>query len=1079
MDKPKIGSRRIVRGEQKISLRFRFMNIALFLFASVVMGAVMLSALQNVTRQVSVDYAGYFASNTAGTLGAYLSRELALVSNTVHSHAIIDWYADEDNYEKKLRAYDEMMGVISELYSNNLYLGIDKSLHEFTVEDYYGVDDIKAFGTLDPNYFDDAWYFDCIASDADYVFNVDIDKILHRKLVWLNHKVVQNGVTLGAFCTGLNFSQVVEELFSHYDNTTIRGLIIDADGIIQMDSSLLRDVFFLHYAVETKIEEEFTDPKFLTAINAYLDGINGYFEMGIEPAIIELSGGISRTGINRTGIGRSGQYRYATIAPIGFTDWSVVTLYDSSSLFSMVKLIPLFVLMAVLFIAFAIATSVMGYRFLYMPAVELARSKSDFLAKMSHEIRTPMNAIIGMAELALRDNIPEPGREHIMTIKQAGANLLSIINEILDFSKIESGKLEIIPADYRFSSVINDVVSIIRTRVIDSEISFVVNVDSKIPNELFGDEMRIRQALLNILNNAVKYTEKGFVSLTVTGETTGENAVGLTIEVADSGKGIKKEDIEKLFGEFIQIDLKSNKGIEGTGLGLAITRSVINAMGGDISVSSEFGKGSAFTIKLPQKARGDKKFASVENPETKGVLLYEQREIYSSSILRSLENLGVKCKRVDSDSEFALELESKSWPFVFISSSLLEKTVKTIEKSGAGAKIVTITKFGEALAGKVLDVLPMPAYSTTVANILNGVAGPAFSVSRGVEVKFIAPGARVLVVDDINTNLKVAEGLMRPYKTQVELCGSGPKAIEAVKQKSYDLVFMDHMMPEMDGIEATSIIRALEGERFKTMPIVALTANVVSGMRELFLSRGFSDLLAKPIDISRLDEILDRWIPKEKKEWGVIKRDSVPKDNSPIPNISGVDIWHGITMTGGTIEGYRMVLSIFSEDMAYRLPMLQKTPETAALPSFTTQVHALKSASAAIGAAVISKQAAALEAAGDAGDLGFIEKKLPAFAECLAELAGNIRTALKASEPSDEAAPDESFVIPADLLKELEAALSSQNAGDIDRILAELNDKPLDSKAKKILEQISDAVLMAEFEEATTALKSLQEFYRT
>jgi CheY-like chemotaxis protein len=319
---------------------------------------------------------------------------------------------------------------------------------------------------------------------------------------------------------------------------------------------------------------------------------------------------------------------------------------------------------------------------------------------------------------------------------------------------------------------------------------------------------------------------------------------------------------------------------------------------------------------------------------------------------------------------------------------------------------------------------------------------------------------------------------MLPYEMQVELCDSGPKAIEAVKQaasekRSFDLVFMDHMMPEMDGIEATSVIRAMEGERFRTMPIIALTANVISGMRELFITRGFSDLLAKPIDISRLDEILDRWIPREKRKWGTRKRDSDPNGNSPLSNIAGVDIWYGITMTGGTLEGYRLVLSIFSEDVEYRLPLLQTVPEADVLPEFTTQVHALKSASAAIGAAEISAQAAALEAAGETGDMELIGEKLPAFAERLAELVKNIRTAMGETTPPEP--PELSPVIPANLLRELEAALNSQDLRGIDNILTALNEKPLDSKTKKIMEQISGHVLMAEYEEAAATAAAILE----
>jgi len=720
-------------------------------------------------------------------------------------------------------------------------------------------------------------------------------------------------------------------------------------------------------------------------------------------------------------------------------------------------------------------------------AVELARSKGDFLAKMSHEIRTPMNAIMGMAELTLRENIPERGREHILTIKQAGANLLSIINDILDFSKIESGKLEIVPADYLFSSLINDVISIIRTKVIDSEILFVTNVDCNIPNELFGDETRIRQALLNILSNAVKYTEKGFVSLTVTYEAINENTVGLVIKVADSGKGIRKEDIKKLFQDFVRIDVNRNRGIEGTGLGLAITRSVINSMGGEIYVDSEFGKGSIFTVKLPQKVRSGKKLVSVEAPEAKSVLLYEQREIYSSSILGSLENLGVNCTQVNSDSEFAEKLKGRKWPFVFISSGLLEKAAITIEESGSDAKVVAIAKFGEVSDDKFLDILTMPAGSVSIANVLNGgtTVGSAFNVNREVVVKFIAPDVKVLVVDDINTNLKVIEGLMQPYKMHVELCSSGIKAIEAVKQKNYDLVFMDHMMPEMDGLEATAAIRELEDERFQAMPIVALTANVISGMRELFIDRGFSDLLAKPIDIFKLDEILDRWIPKEKRKQEIsnydIASDSPVPGPQSMPPIPGVDVQHGIRMTGGKVDGYRLVLSIFIEDVEDRLPWLQNAPEADALTAFITQVHALKSASSSLGAAEISAQAAALESAGKIGDMELIRKQLPAFAEYLVELVENIRTALKAA--ADDTTPSESPsispVIPAGLLQELEAALSSQDIYNIDRILGELSEKPMDSKVKKLLEQISDHVLMAEFEGAAAALENLKGFYQS
>ena len=628
-----------------------------------------------------------------------------------------------------------------------------------------------------------------------------------------------------------------------------------------------------------------------------------------------------------------------------------------------------------------------------------SRAKSDFLAKMSHEIRTPMNAITGMAELALREDVPNSVREHILTIKQASANLLSIINDILDFSKIESGKLEIIPTDYLFSSLLNDIINIIRMRAIDSQLKFVVNIDGNIPGELFGDEIKIRQVFLNILNNAVKYTEKGHISLTVTGETT-ESFVNLTVKIADSGKGIKQEDIGKLFGNFVQINLENNKGIEGTGLGLAIAQGIVKAMDGNISIESEYGKGSTFTVTLPQKIHKRDKLASVETPNKKRTLVYGFHEIYANSIAYSLDNLGVDYAIVSTSSEFCEKIEDESYSFVFINSDLYESVRNVCAKFESKVKIVLLTEFGKVMADQNLSILTMPVHSVSIANILNGVTtGSAFSADRETTVKFTLPSARILIVDDIYTNLKVAEGLLAPYNAAIDICLSGAEAVELVKKQDYDLVFMDHMMPDMDGIEATERIRSLEEKRFKTMPIIALTANAVSGMREIFLEKGFNDFLTKPIDISKLSGILTRWVPKDKREQkSAVENGSVPAPKSPLPIIPGVDVNQGIAMTGGTYEGYLEVLSLFCEDAEDRLVLLKTIPDETLLSAFTTQVHSLKSVAASIGAANVSMVAALLEAAGQSGDIAFIQTNLKDFTEDLSELVNSIRGALIVSE---------------------------------------------------------------------------------
>jgi CheY-like chemotaxis protein len=621
-------------------------------------------------------------------------------------------------------------------------------------------------------------------------------------------------------------------------------------------------------------------------------------------------------------------------------------------------------------------------------------------------------------------------------------------------------------------------------RVVDSQIRFIVNADGDIPNALRGDEIRVRQIFLNILSNAVKYTEKGFVSLSVSGETRG-NVAHLTIKVADSGKGIKQEDIKKMFGEYVQFNLSDNVGIEGTGLGLAITHGFVKAMGGDIYVDSQYGKGSTFTVTLPQKILRSEKMAAVVAPQDKSVLLFEPGEIYAGSIQRTLVNLGVNCTLIKTHAEFEEKISGRTWPYIFISFDLFENASKVLSQYKPESIIVVLAKFGEALSGKDLRILTMPAYSISIANALNGVtSGCTFDTGKEGAARFTAPEAKVLVVDDISTNLKVAEGLLSPYKMRVDLCASGLEAIEKVKLENYDLIFMDHMMPEMDGIEATERIRAWEAERQGSapfeVPIVALTANAVVGMREMFIEKGFNDFLAKPIEILKLDEVLNRWIPKEKRSMNneqlTINNGAVTPDSSshcsliPIP---GIDIKAGISMTGGTVALYRQVLNLFCKDAEERLPVLQNAPDPDGLPGFITQVHALKSASASIGAAEVSATAAELEAAGKAADMDFIREHLPGFVRALAELSEGIQAWENSAKENDAPDGEHDHAAVTGLLNELAAALESENAGDIDRILDEFSTQALNAQTKEAVEKISDNVLMAEYDSAAEAVRLL------
>jgi signal transduction histidine kinase/CheY-like chemotaxis protein/HPt (histidine-containing phosphotransfer) domain-containing protein len=628
------------------------------------------------------------------------------------------------------------------------------------------------------------------------------------------------------------------------------------------------------------------------------------------------------------------------------------------------------------------------------------KAKTKFLAKMSHEIRTPMNAIVGMSELALRAENPKTIRENILIIKQASSNLLSIINDILDFSKIEAGNMEIVPDEYLFSSLINDVVNITKMRALDSRLMFVVNIDGNMPNAFFGDAVRIRQVLLNLLTNAVKYTEDGFVSLSIDWEAKDDNIVNLTIEIADSGRGIKEEDIGKLFGEFVQFDLEKNKGTEGTGLGLAITKSFVEAMDGQVSVFSKYGEGSKFTVKLPQKIRSLEKLAYVENPETKASLIYERREACVDPILRTLENLGVECEVVSTADAFYEKANSKKYPFIFVAAKLFEQAVKTYPGFQPDATIVLVAEFGEEVLEHNFSVLSTPVYSLPVANILNGVVSN-FNVDakNGFAIKFIAPEAKVLIVDDITTNLRVAEGLLAPYQMNLTLCLSGKEAIEALAAEHFDLVLMDHMMPGMDGIEAVAIIRA---SGIIHLPIVAVTANAVSGTKEMFLENGFDDFLPKPIDTIKLNAALEKWIPKEKQQKPILETiNPLPKEND-VKNIAvevkSLDVKKGMALTGGTIESYLYTLHAFQRDGLKKLEEIKEALAEGDFSSYTIYVHALKGASAIIGASALSDAAKLLEAAGQKKDLAFIEAHNAQFLTDLELVLGEVGSFLLQKE---------------------------------------------------------------------------------
>lgn len=688
-------------------------------------------------------------------------------------------------------------------------------------------------------------------------------------------------------------------------------------------------------------------------------------------------------------------------------------------------------------------------------ALKIAEHQSDFLANISHEMRTPLNAVLGTAEIALRRDMSDEMREYLHQIKSSAHHLLMIINDILDFSKIETGEMSIVPVDYEPLSLINDVAGIVNNQIGSKNIEFTIDVPPDLPLSLKGDNVRIQQVLINLLNNAVKFTKSGNVSLKISTRPISDKNVMLIASVSDTGCGISQENIGRLFKMFRQIDSKRNRNVEGTGLGLAISKKLLGLMDGTISVESEPGKGSTFTFEVPQEITREERSVVQSAPAGTVVCILLGNQYLRQSVETAVREIGAVAVSIDNPL-----LGDKA--YIIADYELLDDAKELIARNPE-LKCILIDRFDSTAYSDNdnITIIRKPVYSFSLSAAMG--IGEKFTHSDDTEsdVSFTAPEAYVLIVDDNDINRAIAKGVIEPLGMQVDLAASGAECIEKVRNFRYDIIFMDHMMPEMDGIEAAHIIK----QRFPSyadVPIIALTANAAGDAREMFLREGMSDFIAKPISLRTITNKIRRWLPSE-KIIPVSKSENKAQPQRILPDIPELDLKSAMELMGSE-ELLLNVIEQYYRSIDKNIAKINASYENGNTELLTIEFHSLKSTSKQIGANKLSQMAKDLETAGKNNNNIYISENIEKFLDEYKTMK-NVLSAYFGNKDNENAVNQD--IKP--LLDELSDALSDMDALQIDDVLEKISQNTSDSD-KTYFDGIKAAIDDCDFDKAESIL---------